>query len=51
MLGRCGRAFAQTCKFLRDLYRNLGSLLYSYVNDYDLFAASDEQVAELHNVS
>jgi hypothetical protein len=46
-----GEAFAQARKFLWDQYRNLGGLLYSYVNDYDLFAASDEQVAELRKAS
>jgi len=46
-----GEAFAQARKFLWDQYRNLGGLLYSYVNDYDLFAASDERVAELRRVS
>ena len=46
-----GEAFAQARKFLWDQYRILGGLLYSYVNDYDLFAASDERVAELRRVS
>jgi hypothetical protein len=46
-----GEAFAQARKFLWDEYRNLGGLLYSYVNDYDLFAASDERVAALRQAS
>jgi hypothetical protein len=46
-----GEAFAQARNFLWDQYRNLGGLLYSYVNDYDLFAANDERVAELRRVS
>lgn len=34
-----GEAFAQTRRFLWEQYRNPGGLLYSYVNQYELFLA------------
>jgi hypothetical protein len=42
-----GEALAQTRLFLWSHYRNLGGLLYAYVNEYDLYAASSDEVAEL----
>ena len=40
-----GEAVAQTRLFLWSQYRNIGGLLYSYLNQYDLYMASD---AEIH---
>jgi hypothetical protein len=40
-----GEAVAQTRLFLWRQYRNIGGILYAYVNQYDLFVASDEDVA------
>jgi hypothetical protein len=39
-----GEAVAQTRLFLWTRYRNVGGLLYSYVNQYELFMAPDEEV-------
>ncbi|MBT2524975.1 hypothetical protein J7E91_05850 [Streptomyces sp. ISL-99] len=42
-----GEALTRARKFFWDEYRNIGGLFYSYVNDYDLFMAPDEDVAAL----
>ncbi|MET7718102.1 hypothetical protein [Streptomyces sp. NPDC005407] len=42
-----GEAFTQARKFLWDQYRNLGGLFYSYVNDYDIYVADDDEVDNL----
>jgi hypothetical protein len=42
-----GEALAQSRLFLWSHYRNIGGLLYAYVNEYDLYAASSAEVAEL----
>jgi hypothetical protein len=42
-----GEALAQARRFFFTEYGCLGGLFYSYVNDYYIFLASDEQVAEL----
>jgi hypothetical protein len=42
-----GEAFTQARQFLWTRYRNLGGLLYSYVNDYNLFLATDAEIAPL----
>jgi hypothetical protein len=39
-----GEAVAQTRLFLWTRYRNLGGLFYTYVNQYELFMASDAEV-------
>ena len=39
-----GEAFSQARRFLWTDYRNLGGLLYTYVNQYELFAADDSEV-------
>lgn len=39
-----GEAVAQTRLFLWTRYRNIGGLFYSYVNQYELFMAPDEEV-------
>jgi hypothetical protein len=42
-----GEALAQARLFLWTQYRNPGGLFYCLVNNYDLFLASDEEVANL----
>ena len=42
-----GEALAQARLFLWTRYRNLGGLLYSYVNQYELFLADPEEVVAL----
>jgi hypothetical protein len=42
-----GEAVAQTRLFLWTHYRNIGGLFYSYVNQYDLFLASEPEVMDL----
>lgn len=42
-----GEALAQTRLFFWTRYRNLGGLLYTYINQYELFLADPEEVAEL----
>ena len=42
-----GEAIAQTRLFLWCYYRNIGGLLYSYINQYDLFMASDAEISRL----
>jgi hypothetical protein len=42
-----GEAIAQTRLFLWCYYRNIGGLLYSYLNQYDLFMASDAEISML----
>ena len=37
-----GEAFAQTRLFFWTHFRNIGGLLYNYVNEYDLFMASEK---------
>ena len=44
-----GEAVAQTRLLLWTQYRNLGGLFYSYVNRYELFMASDDEVAALRS--
>jgi nucleoid DNA-binding protein len=39
-----GEAVAQARQFLWRNYRNIGGLFYSYVNQYELFFAGDEEV-------
>ena len=39
-----GEAVAQTRLFLWTRYRNIGGLFYSYVNQYELFMATDDEV-------
>ena len=42
-----GEAIAQTRLFLWSQYRNIGGLLYSYLNQYDLYMASDAEIRTL----
>jgi hypothetical protein len=42
-----GEALAQTRLFLWTHYRNIGGLFYSYVNQYDLFVAREDEVLAL----
>jgi hypothetical protein len=42
-----GEAIAQTRLFLWCHYRNIGGLLYSYLNQYDLYMASDAEIRTL----
>lgn len=42
-----GEAVAQTRLFLWCHYRNIGGLLYSYLNQYDLYMASDAEIRTL----
>ena len=42
-----GEAVTQTRLFLWTHYRNIGGLLYAYVNQYDLFLARDDEVLAL----
>jgi hypothetical protein len=42
-----GEAAAQTRLFLWTHYRNIGGLFYSYVNQYDLFLARNDEVLAL----
>lgn len=42
-----GEAFVQAGRFLWDEYRNIGGLFYSYVNQYELFLGSDDDVSLL----
>lgn len=42
-----GEALAQARLFLWTRYRNLGGLLYAYVNQYELFLADPDEVAAL----
>lgn len=44
-----GEAMAQSRLFLWTRYRNLGGLFYTYVNRFELFLASDAEVAALKN--
>jgi hypothetical protein len=40
-----GEAFTQTRLFFWTHFRNIGGLLYDYVNEYDLFLANDAELA------
>lgn len=42
-----GEALAQARLFFWTRYRNLGGLFYTYINQYELFLADPEEVAEL----
>ncbi len=42
-----GEALAQTRLFLWTNYKNIGGLLYTYVNQYELFMAKDNEVVAL----
>jgi hypothetical protein len=42
-----GEAFAQARLFLWCHYRNIGGLLYAYLNQYDLYLASADELAAL----
>jgi hypothetical protein len=42
-----GEALAQARRLLWTQYRNPGGLLYSLVNEYDLYLASDQEVRQL----
>jgi hypothetical protein len=42
-----GEAVTQTRLFLWTHYRNIGGLFYSYVNQYDLFLAGNDEVIKL----
>jgi hypothetical protein len=42
-----GEAAVQTRLFFWTQYRNIGGLFYSYVNQYELFAATDREVRAL----
>ena len=42
-----GEAVSQARLFLWRYYRNVGGLFYSYVNQYELFLASDDEVVAL----
>jgi hypothetical protein len=42
-----GEALAQARRFFFTEYGSLGGLFYSYVNDYYLFLASDDEVAQM----
>jgi hypothetical protein len=44
-----GEAVAQTRLFLWTRYRNLGGLFYSYINQYELFMAREDEVVQLRN--
>jgi hypothetical protein len=41
-----GEAVAQTRLFLWSHYRNIGGLLYSYLNQYDLYMANDAEISK-----
>lgn len=45
-----GEAVTQTRLFLWTRYRNLGGILYTYVNQYELFMATDAEVRSLRGV-
>lgn len=42
-----GEAVAQTRLFLWTQYKNIGGILYTYINQYDLFMARDAEVTAL----
>ena len=42
-----GEAFAQARLFLWCHFRNVGGLLYAYVNKYDLYLATDKEIGAL----
>lgn len=42
-----GEAISQARRLLWQRYRNLGGLFYNYVNDFMIYSADDEEVAEL----
>ena len=44
-----GEAVAQTRLFLWTQYRNIGGIFYTYVNQYELFMASDAEVKALRS--
>jgi hypothetical protein len=44
-----GEAVAQTRLFLWREYRNIGGLLYTYVNQYELFVADEDEVASMRD--
>jgi hypothetical protein len=44
-----GEAVAQTRLFFWTRYRNIGGILYSYVNQYELFMASASEAAALRS--
>ena len=44
-----GEAVSQTRLFLWTQYRNIGGLFYTYVNQYELFMASDSDLDALRN--
>jgi hypothetical protein len=44
-----GEAVAQTRLFLWTRYRNIGGLLYTYINQYELFLADEQEVQALRS--
>ena len=42
-----GEAMTQTQLFLWTRYRNIGGILYTYINQYELFMATDSEVRSL----
>ena len=44
-----GEAVAQTRHFLWRHYRNLGGILYAYLNQYELYIADEAEIAALRN--
>jgi hypothetical protein len=42
-----GEAVAQTRLFLWTQYKNIGGILYTYINQYDLFMAREAEVTAL----
>jgi hypothetical protein len=42
-----GEAFAQAKLFLWTNYKNIGGLLYTYINQYDLFMADSAEISRL----
>jgi hypothetical protein len=45
-----GEAVSQTRLFLWSHYRNLGGLLYTQINQYELYMATDAEIAALRKV-
>jgi CHAT domain len=44
-----GEALVQTRLFLWAEFKNIGGLLYSYVNDYDVYVATEDEIAMMRD--
>lgn len=44
-----GEAVYQTRRFLWNQYRNIGGIFYTYINEFDLYLATSDEVKDLSN--